>query len=91
MELFFGGIGMIASSQIGFSHESITPAAWISVGVVAGTFVWSIIDAVTTAERINSELKGETNVLQIRTNDCAIRFDLGATELGTRASIVVIF
>lgn len=91
MELFFGGIGMIASSHIGFSHGSITPAAWISVGIVAGTFVWAVIDAVTTAERINGAAKGEAQLLQIRPNDCAIRFDLGATELGARASLVVDF
>ena len=90
MELFFGGIGMVAASHIGFSHESITPAAWISVGIIAGTFVWSVIDAVTTAERINSEGKSPTHLLEIRTSETVMRFDLGADRFGARASIVLI-
>jgi len=91
MELFFGGIGMVAASHIGFSHASITPAAWISVSIIAGTFVWSVIDAVTTAERINNERKSGSRLLEIRTDDTVLRFDLGADRLGTRASLVLIF
>jgi TM2 domain-containing membrane protein YozV len=91
MELFFGGIGMIASSHIGFSHNSITPAAWVSVGIVASTFVWSVIDAITTAETINHEGRRATHLMEIRPGDTAIRFNLDADHLGARASILVTF
>ncbi len=91
MELYLGGIGMIASSQIGFSHNSITPAAWTSVAIVAATFLWSVIDAVTTAREMNSAGEGSSAILQVPTGPCALTFDMAPSTRAPRATIVIWF
>ena len=91
MELFAGGIAMIAGSQIGFSHASITPAAWISVGIVAGTFVWSVIDAVLTAEGINSEWRARTQSQGNQGEGNGLKFNISITKTGAMAGIAMTF
>ena len=54
--LFVGGIGAVAASDIGTTHDSIKAGGWLSVTALTAIYLYALIDAPFAAIRYNERV-----------------------------------
>ncbi len=73
--LFYGGVVMITLADITRSHKSITGFGWMCVMTVAGTHVWNMVDAASTAQRLSDEAAQHSHAFETTVGTHALAFD----------------
>ncbi len=78
---FLGSIAVCIAVGIGDTYDSIGTKGWIGVGMVATSYLWGVIDAPISAQRINRENLNNTtrSLLEIHTGACSISLKTGVT------------
>jgi hypothetical protein len=54
---FLAAIGMVVAADVGQTSESISTWGWVSISLVAATYVWGVVDAILSAERADDRLE----------------------------------
>jgi TM2 domain-containing membrane protein YozV len=86
---FLGSIAVCIAANIGDTNDSIGTKGWIGVGMVATSYLWGVIDAPISAQRINRERSNRTtqSLLEIRAGACSISLTTGMAPGGISACV----
>jgi TM2 domain-containing membrane protein YozV len=86
---FLGGIAVCIAAKIGDTNDSIGASGWLGVGMIGTAYLWGIIDAPLSANRINREnaTRGMGPLIEIHAGAYSISLKTGITPHGISACV----
>jgi TM2 domain-containing membrane protein YozV len=86
---FLGGIAVCITADIGDTNDEIGTLGWFGVGMVGTSYLWGVIDAPLSANRINQQnaSRGMPSLLEIHAGAYSISFKAGVAPHGISACV----